>query len=173
MQDTFFEQQFFEHFKDHTSEGLRTLRRLGDTLEKLYKVSELTKESTQKVASKWNTSWQKRTQEAWDLIAPTGDKGPATLLLDEPDRSISPILFHRVLRLLSHLPGKGVQVILVSHSPQAAQLQGPVNFIETEVGFVEGLRVPPPPLTVSDTVDVADYRAELQSFLQTSLKRTA
>ena len=63
------------------------------------------------------------------------EKGQPTVLLDEPDRSLSLKVQAGLWRNLAMRFAKNVQIIAASHSPLALHLPG-ANYIETEPGYL-------------------------------------
>lgn len=82
-----------------------------------------------------NSVWAPAARRVRELLGgdPEAPRGPPTLLLDEPDRSLNIVYQHQLWETLAtKFPGR-VQVIATSHSPFALMLPG-AHYIETVPG---------------------------------------
>lgn len=87
-----------------------------------------------------NDIWLKAKERALLNLEPRIPKGPATVLLDEPDRSMDlPLqeMFYR--EVLPRSLKRNIQVILATHNPFALLLPE-ANWIETQPGYLETCR---------------------------------
>ncbi len=119
------------------SSGQLVTHELGKILSKLKDKNTLEVEfKTQK--GDVNSLWYKRIEAVENYLKPSIDKGPITLLLDEPDRSLdlpNQKLLWRGLRNIS----QKYQLIVASHSPFAANVKDAV-YIELSDGYLTECR---------------------------------
>lgn len=87
-----------------------------------------------------NDQWAQKVGDFVAYVSTLPRRGPMTVLLDEPDRSLS-IPNQQALWARS-LPGlaRHCQVIVATHSPFALAAPGPVTVVEFEPGYVESCR---------------------------------
>jgi predicted ATPase len=82
-----------------------------------------------------NDLWAERIKEAKKLLEGSCEKGPPTVFLDEPDRSLdlqNQVLVWRFIRAVSHK----VQFIVAAHSLFALKIPE-ANYIELDTGYLE------------------------------------
>lgn len=84
-----------------------------------------------------NDLWLEAKARAVQSLAATIPKGPRTILMDEPDRSIDLPAQATFWKSLTH--PKVPQVIVATHSPFAVDILG-ANYIELEPGYLEKCR---------------------------------
>jgi len=85
-----------------------------------------------------NDYWRKRVQKVEDLLQAQIEKGPTTLLLDEPDKSLDiDSQYNFWLEVIPTLM-KNHQVIVATHNPLALQVKG-ANIVEIKHPKEEGL----------------------------------
>lgn len=93
-----------------------------------------------RVGKSVNDVWMAAKAQALANLDPRIPKGPATVLLDEPDRSMDLPLQDLLYReVLPRAPKRNIQLILATHSPFALLLPD-ANWIETEPGYLEKCR---------------------------------
>lgn len=115
------------------SAGQTTMRRandlVGDILERKMPVFE------RKIsADRVNTVWQERIAIADEFLKGSGEKGPLTVLMDEPERSFdfpNQVMMWRFIRSFS----SEVQFIVASHSFYALGIKE-ANYIEMAPGYL-------------------------------------
>jgi hypothetical protein len=86
-----------------------------------------------------NELWGSRIERVEQSLRPSIPKGPPTILLDEPDRSLALIYQGNFWQGASTAGSKKAQIIASSHSPFALFLSG-ANYIDLIPGYLEQCR---------------------------------
>jgi len=86
-------------------------------------------------AQRVNDVWETRKEVAQHLLAGNADKGPPTILLDEPDRSFDLPMQLAVWKFL-RIYADETQFIVASHCPFALNLPE-ANYIDIDPGYLE------------------------------------
>ena len=87
-----------------------------------------------------NDVWAQKVTDFVAYVSTLPRRGPKTVLLDEPDKSLS--IPNQQALWTQSLPGlaRHCQVIVATHSPFALAAPAPVTVIEFEPGYVEACR---------------------------------
>jgi len=131
---------------DFFSEGLGNLMARGSSgqllegrLGRILKAAETVEEVRYTMnKNKVNDTWAQMIDDSTACLNnPTLDKGPKTILLDEPDRSLAIPLQGRLFWMLKN-GSRQFQIIVATHSVFAVNLEA--NYIELKRGYVKECR---------------------------------
>lgn len=90
-----------------------------------------------KVSRNVNSYWEPRLKVVDEMLAAKIEKGPRTLLFDEPESGFSFDWQDRLWRgVFERVDSSKFQVIIATHSPFALSIPG-ANYIEMEPGYIE------------------------------------
>lgn len=118
------------------SSGQRTLLRLNRIAERLKAPPDLAVPPPDR--GHVNDQWRNAMEAFSSYVSTLPRTGPATLLLDEPDRSLSIPVQSDLWRLLPKM-ATSIQVLVASHSAFALRCEG-ATVIEMEKGYVDACR---------------------------------
>lgn len=146
IDDDFGFAQIQDHFNTRASAGQITVSRMNDVFAALQDPSSIPKPDLDFVKHRRGTlsdMWLPVMERLAEVARGDGGKrkaGIPTLLLDEPDRSLSiPWAANMWFNIAERHDPKTVQIIAATHCPFALDLPN-VNYIETEPGYLDQCR---------------------------------